>query len=92
MNKAQQFRAFGQGALNSLPMVLAAIPFGILFGVLAPANGIAGWVAVAFSALVFAGASQYVAIGQLWMYVRFWRGTLWTMARSKESSGTGSRE
>ena len=65
MNNTQQFRAFGQGALDSLPMVLAAIPFGILFGVLAPANGIAGWVAVAFSALVFAGASQYVAIGLL---------------------------
>lgn len=44
-------------------MVLAAIPFGILFGVLAPANGIEGWIAVAFSALVFAGSAQYVAIG-----------------------------
>ena len=46
-------------------MVLAAMPFGILFGMLAPTNGIEAWVAVAFSALVFAGASQYVAIGLL---------------------------
>lgn len=58
-------RPFFQGALDSLPMVLAAIPFGVLFGVLAPTNGIESWIAVAFSALVFAGSAQYVAIG-LW--------------------------
>ncbi|WP_196158417.1 AzlC family ABC transporter permease [Reinekea sp. G2M2-21] len=60
-----QTKVMFQGALDTLPMVLAAIPFGILFGVLAPANGIASWVAIGFSALVFAGSAQYVAIGLL---------------------------
>jgi len=58
-------RQFFRGALDTIPMVLAAIPFGILFGVLAPANGIPNWIAIAFSAFVFAGSAQYVAIGLL---------------------------
>lgn len=52
-----------KGAVDTLPMVLAAIPFGILFGVLAPTNGVASWLALALSAFVFAGSAQYVAIG-----------------------------
>ena len=55
-------RLFLRGAFDTLPMVLAAIPFGILFGMLATANGIASWVAIALSALLFAGSAQYVAI------------------------------
>lgn len=58
-------RVFLKGAVDTLPMILAAIPFGILFGMLAPANGLSAWIAVAFSALVFAGSAQYVAIGLL---------------------------
>jgi len=58
-------RAFALGAIDSLPLVVAAAPFGILFGALAPANDIPGWIAVAFSALVFAGSAQYVALGLL---------------------------
>jgi len=64
MNKAFS-KYFWQGVIDTLPMILAATPFGILFGMLAPTNGIAAWVAVAFSALVFAGSAQYVAIGLL---------------------------
>lgn len=66
MTAQRSFRAvFFRGAIDSLPMVLAAVPFGILFGILAPTNGIASWIALAFSAFVFAGSAQYVAIG-LW--------------------------
>jgi 4-azaleucine resistance transporter AzlC len=46
-------------------MILAAIPFGILFGVLGPANGVSIWITLALSAMVFAGSAQYVAIGLL---------------------------
>lgn len=52
-----------QGAIDTLPMVVAAVPFGLLFGMLAPTYGISAWFAVALSALVFAGSAQYVAIG-----------------------------
>ncbi|MFQ3230944.1 AzlC family ABC transporter permease [Reinekea sp.] len=65
MNKLSNRSAFLKGALDSLPMIVAAIPFGLLFGMLAPTNGIAAWVAIAISALVFAGSAQYVAIGLL---------------------------
>lgn len=58
-------QAFSQGAIDSLPLVVAATPFGVLFGALAPAAGIDAWIAVAFSAVVFAGSAQYVAIGLL---------------------------
>lgn len=58
-------RAFFEGAVDSLPMIVAAIPFGVLFGVLAPVNGVSAWVAVGISALVFAGSAQYVAMGLL---------------------------
>ncbi len=65
-NKQRSFsQAMLQGVIDTLPMVLAAMPFGILFGVLAPANDISGWIAVALSALVFAGSAQYVAIGMI---------------------------
>ncbi|MFC3702451.1 AzlC family ABC transporter permease [Reinekea marina] len=64
MSKSNTFRrGFLKGAIDSLPMVVAAIPFGLLFGMLAPTNGIASWVAIAISAFVFAGSAQYVAMG-----------------------------
>lgn len=58
-------KAFFSGVTDTLPMVLAAMPFGLLFGMLAPANDISGWIAIALSAMVFAGSAQYVAIGLL---------------------------
>jgi 4-azaleucine resistance transporter AzlC len=57
------WQAFRLGALDSLPLIIAAIPFGILFGALAPTTGMMNWVAIALSSLVFAGSAQYVAIG-----------------------------
>lgn len=48
--------------MQALPVVLAAAPFGMLFGVVAIDNGMSVAQAVAFSALVFAGASQMVGI------------------------------
>lgn len=57
--------AFFHGVVDTLPMVLAAIPFGLLFGMLAPASGVSNWVAISLSAFVFAGSAQYVAMGLL---------------------------
>jgi 4-azaleucine resistance transporter AzlC len=65
MKDATYRSAVIKGAIDSLPMVVAAVPFGLLFGMLAPVNGISAWIAIAFSALVFAGSAQYVAIGLL---------------------------
>ncbi|MEO4047738.1 AzlC family ABC transporter permease [Pseudomonas sp. CAU 1711] len=56
---------FLQGARDMLPMLLGAIPFGIIFGSLAGAAGLSPWEAVGMSALVFAGSAQFIAISLL---------------------------
>lgn len=53
---------FMQGAKDGFPVVIAATPFGLLFGTLAIENGFTISEAVLMSALVFAGASQMVGI------------------------------
>lgn len=53
---------FMQGVRDSLPIVAAAAPFGMLFGALAVDNGLGVGEAVLMSATVFAGASQMVGL------------------------------
>ena len=53
---------FWLGALETLPLVVAAFPFGIVFGALAHSNGLGFDVALGMSAIVFAGASQFIAV------------------------------
>lgn len=50
------------GALETLPLVVAAFPFGIVFGALSQSYGLDFAVAFGMSAIVFAGASQFIAI------------------------------
>ena len=60
-------REFLHGARDMLPMLVGAIPFGILFGALATAAGLSVYATMAMSLFVFAGSSQFVAatlIGQ----------------------------
>jgi 4-azaleucine resistance transporter AzlC len=52
----------GLGALETLPLVVAAFPFGIVFGALAHSYGLGFAVALGMSAIVFAGASQFIAV------------------------------
>ena len=51
-----------EGARDTLPLVFAAIPFGIVYGALGHAHGLPNWVVIAISMVVFAGASQFIAI------------------------------
>ncbi|MCT8996887.1 AzlC family ABC transporter permease [Chelativorans intermedius] len=53
---------FLQGARASFPVVVAAAPFGLLFGTLAMENGFTIFEAVFMSATIYAGASQMVGI------------------------------
>ena len=53
---------FRDGFKDSLPVLLSAAPFGMLFGALAVKNGFTIFEAVLMSATVFAGASQMVGI------------------------------
>ncbi len=55
-------RAFAQGARDTVPLIFAAIPFGVVYGALAIANGLSQEATLAMSALVFAGSSQFIAV------------------------------
>ncbi|WP_192983098.1 AzlC family ABC transporter permease [Pseudomonas sp. EggHat1] len=62
MSRHQEFT---QGARDMLPMLLGAIPFGIIFGSLAGAAGLDPWQTQGMSVLVFAGSAQFIAISLL---------------------------
>ena len=51
------------GARETIPMIVGAIPFGIIFGALAISAGLSVPATLAMSLLVFAGSSQFVAAG-----------------------------
>jgi 4-azaleucine resistance transporter AzlC len=51
-----------QGMQDTFPLIVAAIPFGIVYGALGTAQGISAWTLMAISLVVFAGASQFIAI------------------------------
>lgn len=53
---------FWDGARLSIPVVVSASPFAMLFGALAVANGLSVFEATLMSATVFGGASQMVGI------------------------------
>ena len=55
-------RAFWSGARAGVPVLIAVIPFGLLFGALAVDNGFTIAEAVLMSAIVYGGASQMVGI------------------------------
>ncbi len=54
---------FWAGVRATFPLVVGAIPFGILFGAVAVTSGLSGAAAAAMSALVFAGSAQFIAAG-----------------------------
>lgn len=56
---------FIQGAKATIPMIVGAIPFGIIFGTLAESSGLSLLGAMAMSLFVFAGSSQFIALGLL---------------------------
>lgn len=51
------------GARDTIPMLVGALPFGIIFGTLAVSSGFSATATLAMSALVFAGSAQFIAIG-----------------------------
>ncbi|MDC9719294.1 MAG: AzlC family ABC transporter permease [Gammaproteobacteria bacterium] len=54
---------FINGAKATIPLIIGAIPFGIIFGTLAEPSGLSILGAMAMSLFVFAGSSQFIAIG-----------------------------
>lgn len=56
---------FIAGAKAIVPLVVGAIPLGIIFGTLSQSSGLSFLDAIAMSALVFAGSAQFIALGLL---------------------------
>lgn len=56
---------FISGVKDTFPLVVAAMPFGLVFGAMGQAQGLADWVTLGISIFVFAGASQFIAITML---------------------------
>jgi 4-azaleucine resistance transporter AzlC len=53
---------FVHGARDTLPLILGAIPFAIIFGSLASAAGLSAAQTLGMSLLVFAGSAQFIAV------------------------------
>ena len=64
---------FFEGARDTFPLIVGAIPFGIIFGTLAATAGLSFAATMGMSLFVFAGASQFVCVSLLTA------GTAWPM-------------
>ncbi len=51
------------GARDTLPLIVGAIPFGIIYGALGIASGLSAAAVLGMSLIVFAGSAQFVAVG-----------------------------
>ncbi len=58
-----QRHEFITGMRDTLPLLLGALPFGLIYGAIAATSGLSMAAAMAMSAFVFAGASQFIAVG-----------------------------
>lgn len=57
-----QYQAFQQGLVSILPLTLGVVPFGLVTGIAGIKAGLSPFEITAMSALVYAGASQLVAL------------------------------
>lgn len=51
------------GARDTLPLMLGAFPFGMIYGAATVTSGLSPAAVAAMSALVFAGSAQFIAVG-----------------------------
>ena len=63
----------GPACAIALPLIIGAIPFGIIFGTLSGGAGLSAAGAMGMSVFVFAGSSQFIAMGLVGA------GTAWPM-------------
>ena len=56
---------FLAGARDTFPLIVGAIPFGLIFGALALSSGLSFGATMVMSAFVFAGSAQFSAVGLL---------------------------
>lgn len=54
---------FLAGARDTFPLIVGAVPFGVIFGTLAAGSGLSFAATAAMSAFVFAGSAQFIGLG-----------------------------
>ena len=54
---------FINGIKDTVPMMIGAAPFGLIFGVLGISSGLSPMAVLGFSLIVFAGSAQFIAAG-----------------------------
>lgn len=54
---------FISGVQHTIPLLISSAPFGLIFGALAEPSGLSLMAAIAMSVFVFAGSSQFIALG-----------------------------
>ena len=54
---------FTKGVIDTIPLIIGAIPFGIIYGTLSQSSDLSMYGALALSSIVVAGSSQFVALG-----------------------------
>jgi 4-azaleucine resistance transporter AzlC len=63
MPQSTPLSSFAAGARDTVPMMIGAAPFGMIFGALVAAGPMAPWHGQLMSATVFAGSAQFIAVG-----------------------------
>ncbi|GAB2910995.1 hypothetical protein GCM10027093_56570 [Paraburkholderia jirisanensis] len=63
MSHPNRLREFTSGARDTIPMLVGAAPFGVIFGTLVASGPLHLWHGQLMSLLVFAGSAQFIALG-----------------------------
>jgi 4-azaleucine resistance transporter AzlC len=63
MPHSSRLKSLLAGARDTLPMLVGAAPFGMIFGTLASTSPLAAWQGQLMSTSIYAGASQFIGIG-----------------------------
>jgi len=61
-DRSTRKRAFADGVRAFLPLVIAVIPFGLVFGIVAAGSDMGSWLGGATSFIIFAGAAQLATL------------------------------
>ena len=65
MTQPDRFNEFVAGARDTIPMMIGAAPFGMIFGTLVTSGPLHLWHGQLMSLAVFAGSAQFIAVGLL---------------------------
>lgn len=79
MKSRTPINEFVDGARDTIPMMVGAAPFGVIFGTLVSAGPLHPWHGQLMSLVVFAGSSQFIALGLIASHAGFaviWATTL----------------